>query len=76
MTLIDEGVFLSNDEEVSECFNTYFVNITDTLKIERAPGIPSNIRVKVRANDTNKFAFQASEYSEVWDEINRLSIKN
>ena len=39
VTLIDKGVLLSKDEEVSECFNTYFVNITDTLKIERAPSI-------------------------------------
>ena len=28
---------LSKDEEVSECFNTYYKNITYTLKIERAP---------------------------------------
>ena len=39
VTLIDEGVLLSKDEEVSKCFNTYFVNIIDTLKIERAPFI-------------------------------------
>ena len=37
LTLIEEGVLLSKDEEVSECFNTYFTNITDTLKTERAP---------------------------------------
>ena len=76
ITLIDEGALLSKDDEVSECFNTYFVNIIDTLKIERAPFIiidspiehpvhaailrysthPSIIRIKERANDTNKFA--------------------
>ena len=37
---------------------------------------PSIIRIKERANDTNKFAFQAFEYSEVWDEIKRLNIRN
>ena len=35
ITLIDEGVLLSKDEEVSECFNIYFKNITDTFKIAR-----------------------------------------
>ena len=95
ITLIDEGALLSKDEEVSECFSTYFVNIIDTLKIERAPFItidgpiehpvhaailrysrhPSIIRIKERANDTNKFAFQAFEYSEVWDEINHPNIR-
>ena len=86
----------SKDEEVSECFNTCFVNIIDTLKIERASFItiddpiehpghaailryskhPSIIRIKERANDTNKLAFQACEYSEVWYEINHLNIRN
>ena len=83
---------LSKDKEISECFNTYFVNITDTLKIGRAPCVTihgplehpvhaailryskhtSIIRIKERANDTNRFAFQAFKYSEVWHEINRL----
>ena len=39
ITLVEDGVLLSNDEDVSECFNTYFVNITDTLDIDRAPCI-------------------------------------
>ena len=30
IAFIDEDVLLSKDEEVSECFNTYFVNITKT----------------------------------------------
>ena len=36
ITLID-GVLVSNDKEVIEYFNTYFVDITDTLKIEKVP---------------------------------------
>ena len=95
VTLIDKGVLLSKDEEVSGCVNTYFVNITDTLKIEKVPSItiddpiehpvdaailryskhPSIIRIKERVNDANEFAFQAFEYSEVWDEINHLNIR-
>ena len=94
ITLID-GELHSKDEEVSECFNTYFVNTTNTLKIESTPFItiygskehplhaailrysrhPNTIRIKQRVNDTNKFAFQASEYSEVWDEINHINIR-
>ena len=88
-------MFSKEEEEVSECFNTYFVNIIDTLKIERVPFItidgpikdpvndailryskhPSIIRIKERANDTYKFAFQAFEYSEVRDAINHLNIR-
>ena len=37
---------------------------------------PSIIRIKERENYTNKSAFQAFEYSEVWDEINHLNIRN
>ena len=93
ITLVEDGVLLSNDEDVSECFNTYFVNITDTLDIDRAPCMtisdpslhpvhravlrysehPSIIRIKERVTETNKFAFQAFEFSEVWDEINHLN---
>ena len=77
---------LSKDKEISECFNTYFVNIKDILKIERLPVTihgplehpvhaailkytkhQSIIRIKERANDTNRFAFQAFVYSEVWE---------
>ena len=35
--VIDEGILLSKDKEISECFNTYLVNIKDILKIERLP---------------------------------------
>ena len=33
---------------------------------------PSIIRIKERANETNKF-FKAFKYSELWDEVNRLN---
>jgi len=36
---INEGVLLSKNEEVSEWFNTYFVDITDKLEIEGVPFI-------------------------------------
>ena len=93
ITLVEDGALLLNDEDVTECFNTYFVNITETLDIDRAPcriisdpslhpvhlavlrysENPSIIRIKERFNETNKFAFQAFECSEVWDEINHLN---
>ena len=35
ITLIEDGSLLTDDKDISECFNTYFTNITDTLDIER-----------------------------------------
>ena len=32
--LIEDGKILVNDEEVAECFNEYFCNITDSLAID------------------------------------------
>ena len=34
ITLIENGKILSNDEEVAECFNEYFINITDGVGID------------------------------------------
>ena len=34
ITLIENGKILSNDEEVAECFNEYFINITDGMGID------------------------------------------
>ena len=93
ITLVEDGVLLSNDEDVTECFNIYFVNIMETLDIVRAPcriisgpslhpvhlavlrysEHRSIIRIEDRVNETNKFAFQAFEFSELWDEINHLN---
>ena len=35
ITLVENGTVLTNDKDISECFNDYFVNITDTLDIEK-----------------------------------------
>ena len=34
ITLIADGKILSNDEEIAECFNEYFTNITHSLDID------------------------------------------
>ena len=34
ITLIEDGKILSNDEEIAECFNEYFTNITHSLDID------------------------------------------
>ena len=34
ITLIENAKVLSNDEEVAECFNEYFINITDGMGID------------------------------------------
>ena len=34
ITLIENGKILSKDEEIAECFNDYFTNITDSLNID------------------------------------------
>ena len=34
ITLIENGKILSNDEEIAECYNYYFTNITDSLDID------------------------------------------
>ena len=34
ITLIENGKILSNDEEITECFNEYFTNIIDSLDID------------------------------------------
>ena len=45
ITLIENGKILSNDEEIAECFNEYFTNITDSpdslhaFKGSRAPSL-------------------------------------
>ena len=35
ITVMEDGSLLTDDKDISECFNTYFTNITDTLDIER-----------------------------------------
>ena len=35
ITLIENGSLLTNDKDISECFNPFFTNITDTLDIDK-----------------------------------------
>ena len=35
ITVMEDGSLMTDDKDISECFNTYFTNITDTLDIER-----------------------------------------
>ena len=35
ITLVENAAVLTNDKDISECFNDYFVNITDALDIEK-----------------------------------------
>eukprot|EP00794_Sanderia_malayensis_P018339 gene18339-20183_t len=41
INLIENGKILSNDEEIAECFNEYFINITDEMDID--PSLKENI---------------------------------
>ena len=34
ITLVENGKILSTDEEIAECFNDYFISITDNLDID------------------------------------------
>ena len=34
IALIENGKSLSNDEDIAECFNDYFTNMTDSLDID------------------------------------------
>ena len=77
---------MTDDKDISECFNTYFTNITDTLDIER-PIIddksvlaaierhkthPRIVKIKQLIKPNHQFSFGKSDTKEVWDEINRL----
>ena len=86
ITLIEDGSLLTDDKDISECFNTYFTNITDTLDIER-PIIddksvlaaierykthPSIVKIKPLIKPNHQFSFGKFDTKEVWAEINRL----
>ena len=34
ITFIDDGKFVADDMEIAECFNAYFINITNSLEID------------------------------------------
>ena len=86
ITLVENGSLLTNDKDISECFNTYFTNITDTLDIDRPIIIdnsvmaaierykthPSIVRIKQLVESNHQFSFCKIGITEVWDEINRL----
>ena len=42
MTLVENGEVLSDDIDIAECMNDYFINITETLNIRKWPGDNSN----------------------------------
>ena len=44
IVLIEDGSIISKDEDIANIFNSYFVNITDTLPIEK-PMLPSDCRI-------------------------------
>ena len=46
ITLVENGTVLTNDKDISECFNDYFVNITDTLDIDK-PTQPNEADSKI-----------------------------
>ena len=42
MILVENGEVLSDDIDIAECMNDYFINITETLNIRKWPGDNSN----------------------------------
>ena len=84
--MVENGSLLTNDKDISECFDTYFTNITDTLDIDRPIIIdnsvmaaierykthPSIVRIKQLVESNHQFSFCKIGITEVWDEINRL----
>ena len=44
IVLIEKGSIISKDEDIANIFNSYFVNITDTLPTEK-PILPSNCKM-------------------------------
>ena len=55
--LVENGEILSNDKRISECFNEYFINVTDTLNITTHDNISDiSISVDPIVNAINKYA--------------------
>ena len=90
ITLMENGSLLINDKVISECFSTYFSNMTDTLDIERPvtedksvlaaieryKTHPSIIKIKQLDKPNHQSSFGKFDTKEVWDEINRLDGSN
>ena len=55
--LVENGEILSNDKHISECFNEYFINVTDTLNITTHDNI-SHISISIDpiVNAISKYA--------------------
>ena len=83
ITLIEDGSLLTDDKDISECFNTSFTNITDTSDIER-PIVddksvlaaieryrthPIIVKIKQLITPNHQFSFGKFDTKEVWDEI-------
>ena len=77
---------MTDNKDISECFNTYFTNITDTVDIER-PIIddksvlaaierykthPSIVKTKQLSKPSHQSSICKFDTKEVRDEINRL----
>ena len=55
--LVENGEILSNEKRISECFNEYFSNVTDTLNITTHDNISDiSISIDPIVNAINKYA--------------------
>ena len=84
ITLIEDVSLMTDDKDISECFNTYFTNITDTLDIERPiiddksvlaaielyETYQSIVKIKQLIKPNHQFSFGKFDAKVVWDEIN------
>ena len=72
ITLIEDGLLLTDDKDISECFNTYSTNITDTLDIERPIIGDKSVLVAIEQLIKPNHQFSSGEFDAkvVWDEIN------
>ncbi len=50
------ATIISNDKEISDCFNSYFVNITDTLRLNEPQSIDKFIPLNDPVLNTEKIS--------------------
>lgn len=88
VNLIEKGSILTDSNDINECFNCYFTNITDRLDtschiiedkpalgaIERYKAPPRFIKIKQLINASHQFIFCKFGTKEVWGEMNRLEL--
>ena len=53
IALVENGSLLTNDKDISECFNTYFTNITDTLDIDQPIIIDNSVMAAIERYKTH-----------------------